>query len=345
MLVRLLCLGLASHVASCHSDRFPPWHEASEAGARPALVCQQSFRDFGKVQQGDLLAHAFRLHNEGGASLRIRKVTASYSCRAVDAPSTVEAGTSTTVRIECNTEGRSGLLKDTVELHTNDPKQAKLSLLLEAEVEPILAFDPAMVELSPEVGTSESKNVRLIGGRASEARLRVESVDPPAPDVVVLPPVGSKPAGLRLTLDARSVEAQVGRIVVATGLAAPARLTLNYTARVSGNLTLVPSNPHFNLRDARGSEQLVRVTSKREDLLVTGAEVPKGPFEARVEHDSHGNQAVRVRILEDHLDASQRAVLGKLVIFTNDPYEPAKQVPLFALGPTSRLKRHASKRE
>jgi hypothetical protein len=309
------------------------------------LVCQKSSQDFGKVRQGDSLTHVFRLHNGGGAPLRIRDITASYSCGAVDPPSTIEPGNFAAVRIECNTQGRSGILRDRVLVHANDPKQEKLSLLMKAEVEPILAFDPAMVEISPEVGNPVSKVVRLVGVRASEARLRVESVDPPQLEVAVLAPVGSKPAGLRLALDARSVGTLAGSVVVATGLNAPERLTLNYSSRVSGNLTRAPSTPHFNLRDPGGKEQLIRVTSKRDDLVVTAAQVVEGPFEARVERDSRGNQAVRVRIVAEDLDTSQRAVLGKLAIFTNDPFEPDKKVPVFALGPTSRLGHHASKRE
>jgi len=345
MRIRLLCLSLLPCLAGCHSDRFPPSHEAGEAGAGPSLVCQERSHDFGKVEQGDRLAHAFRLHNDGGRPLRIRDITASYSCRSVDSPSTIEPGASATVQIQCDSEGRSGLLRDQVLVHTNDRKQAKLSLLLKAEIVPMLAFDPALVEISPEIGSRASKEVRLVGARASEARLRVESVDPPQLDVVVLAPADSKPAGLQLTVDARSVRTLVGKVVVATGLDAPARLTLNYSSRVSGNLRLAPSNPHFNLRDPRGKEQLIRVTSRRADLLVTGTEVSEGPFEARLERDSRGDQAVRVRVVDEALDAGQRAVLGELTIFTNDPFEPDKKVPLFALGPTSELVRHASKRE
>lgn len=201
---------------------------------------------------------------------------------------------------------------------------------------PSLTFAPPIVELVAPPGERRSQTARLAGRMAPGARLTIEHVDDPALDVQVLPPDGSGAAGLRLTFTGDRAGMRTGQIVVATGLADPAQLTLLYSLRVPSNVTVTPSNPFFDLRAPDARERRLEVRGRGPEFRVESAQVLAGPFRATVEADgaaTGGVAAVRVSADEPAIRGNpQRGFLGKLRIHTNDPVQPTADVPLFAMG-------------
>ncbi len=199
-----------------------------------------------------------------------------------------------------------------------------------------LAFSPAIVELEAPLGVREFRDARLAGRWASRARLAVSRVDDPALDVRLLPPDGSGAPGLRLTFTGDRTGVRTGQVVVTTGLAQPADLTLLYRLRVPSAVTVSPSNPYFDLRDPGGRARRLEVRGQGPDFRVSGADIVAGPFRATVESDGAGSggvAAIRVRVDEGKLAGSpQRGFLGTLRIRANDRAQPTTDVPLLALG-------------
>ena len=66
---------------------------------------------------------------------------------------------------------------------------------------------------------------------------------------------------------------------------------------------------------------------------VERVEVADGPFHAELaaEHPG-GGRYVLVSAKRSAVPRDERGALGSLVVFSNDPAEPEKVVPLFALG-------------
>jgi hypothetical protein len=197
-------------------------------------------------------------------------------------------------------------------------------------------------------GETDSQEVRLVGKLARAASLRVVTVNPPGPDVAILPAEGDEPAGVRVSDVGRRVGYEAGQVTLATGVDDPKELTLLYSRNVPGNLTVDPTNPYVDLR-APEPGVVVRVTSSRKDFQLTRAEILDGPFAAHVERDPSGGYAVHVtpqsaarpgvdRPQPDKAGpaSQQRGFLGKLRLVSNDPAEPTKDLPLFALGPLPR---------
>jgi hypothetical protein len=205
-----------------------------------------------------------------------------------------------------------------------------------AAVLPSLAFAPAIVELIAVQGERRSQDARLAGRLAPQARLTIEHVDDSALEVQVLPPDSGGASGLRLTFLGDHAGVRTGQVVVTTNLDEPPRVSLLYSLRVPSHVTVRPSNPVFDLRDARERERRLEVIGLGPDFRVMTARILAGPFRASIESDgtdTDGVATIRVRVDEAAIGSStERGFLGKLRIRGNDPTQPAADVPLFAMG-------------
>jgi hypothetical protein len=102
---------------------------------------------------------------------------------------------------------------------------------------------------------------------------------------------------------------------------------------VIGNLTVDPTNPYVDSYAPGGARVVVNVSSKRDDFRLDDARVVEGPFESTFDRDEAAHvYAVQVRLVPSQVPPGQRGSVGKLRLISNDPAEPQKDVPLFALG-------------
>jgi len=237
----------------------------------------------------------------------ILSIAAGIACRAAPAPSSAPMPSQTPAPIP------------------NNPPTSRL------------AFESSPVEVESHFGVSGSKNVRLIGDLAPVAKPAIVGGQGSEVAASLLPADGGHAAaGIRLTLSGKRAGRGVGHVVVATGLPDPKELVLYYGWKVPGNLTVSPSNPYFNLRMPGPHVLKISVGSGRSDFRLQRAEVTAGPFAARVEPAAAGGPyTVQVRVVEAGVAGGQRGFLGELVLVSNDPAEPRKEVPLFAMGASS----------
>jgi hypothetical protein len=303
----------------------------------PSLVCVEPRHDFGTRFESERLSHVFSLQNRGKAPLRLLSVEKSYGCTAVAPPTVIAAGGHAKLEIACDVSKRPGRMADEVVVRTNDPGFPALKLELAAEIKPQLAFEPTEALLEPAFGETQVRDLRLVGKLAPSARLTLIESDDPTPRIELLPPSAQEPARLRITLKAERVETRIAHLRIGTALEEPKELSVLVTWRIASSLDVEPSNPYFNLREAPPHERTLRVRSLRKGLQVHAVEVIEGPFRATLEPDPEGGAySVRVRVLDDKVPEGERGALGKLLIASNDPAEPKKLVPLFALGVMAR---------
>lgn len=183
-------------------------------------------------------------------------------------------------------------------------------------------------------GETDSRDVRVIGRMAMAARLRVVDADASAPEVVVTAGDANTPQGLRLTSTGTRVGHAAGQLRVATGLDTPAELTLLYSWQVRGNLTVAPTNPVIDLRAPPPVGVSVRIASSRADFRIDGVEIVDGPFRASFRRGDPIANAFDVDVspVASKTTGDRRGFAGTLRVLSNDPAEPRKDVPLFALG-------------
>jgi hypothetical protein len=123
-----------------------------------------------------------------------------------------------------------------------------------------------------------------------------------------------------------------GGLRVATGVEGRDPLAFSFTYRVRGFIDVTPSRPYVNLRDGTNRVS-VFVSSRRPDFELRRVEIVDGPFRAELGERNPGRgHSVRVYALPERIADADRGVLGRMLLVSNDPAEPAKEVPLFALG-------------
>jgi len=108
---------------------------AAELANAPVLNVDDPEFEFGKINQGEKVEHTYVLTNSGKSDLRIRKVTASCGCTAVQPDKTVvPPGESVNIKTVFNSAGKVGNQNKTVTIITNDPKKSKMILWVKGEV-------------------------------------------------------------------------------------------------------------------------------------------------------------------------------------------------------------------
>lgn len=332
VLVSVGALSLALGTTSCVSKKKEDAKQSQAAqSAAPKIEFSATTHDFGKVPEGETVRHVFKATNKGRATLKIENVRSSCGCAAAT-PKQKELGpgASTDIEVTFDSRGRPGKNRKVITVTTNDPENANSRLEIVADVEPKLAFDARHVRLNPAHGEEQVKEVRLTGKLAKGAELKVEEVSEDGPEVEVLPAEGDKPAGLRLKLKGKKVGTGAGRVLVGTNVEDPKQISLRYSWQVAGNVRVVPTRPYFDPNRPGLKERVLTVTSSRPDFKLQSAKITEGPFKAALEKPEAGTGfAVRVTLTAEG-DAAEKpgADKGTLVLVSNDPIEPKKEVPL-----------------
>jgi hypothetical protein len=215
---------------------------------------------------------------------------------------------------------------------TDRPDAGRAPTQPAAAPSPPLAFEGAPIAIEGRFGQPASREVRLVGPLAGHVKPTVVRVEGTEVTATPLAAQGGQPAGVRLTLLGKQAGQGVGNVVISTGLADPKELVLYYGWKVPGNLTVTPSNPYFDLRLPGRHVVELSVASTRPDFRLSGAQVAAGPFAAHLAPPSGGTtRTVEIQVIESGL-SDQRGFLGKLILWSNDPAEPRKEIPLLALG-------------
>jgi len=106
-----------------------------ELANAPVLNVDNTEFRFGKINQGEKIAHTFVITNTGKSDLVIRKVRASCGCTAVQPEKKVIApGEKVNIKMVFNSAGKVGNQNKTVTIITNDPKKSKTILWIKGEV-------------------------------------------------------------------------------------------------------------------------------------------------------------------------------------------------------------------
>lgn len=298
----------------------------------PRLVLAPERLDLGRLVQDRDFQGTAVVRNEGTADLHVGSVTQSRFCSGRVEPATILPGQSANLVVTCRSD-LYGPLREGLDVHSNDPRLPKATLRIGGEVTPLLAFDVQAVGLKMPFGEERSQEVRLVGTRVHEARVRLTGAAAPDSEIVALPGQSGSPTGYRVRCLGRKVGSHAGNVVVATGLDRPKEIAIPYSCTVTGTLEVTPSNPFFNLKVPGDKAVRITVKSTQPGFEVQSVRVVEGPFAARVEHAEDDNTyRVDVAVLGDRIEDEARAVVGTLLVESNDRTEPRKEVPLFGSG-------------
>jgi hypothetical protein len=209
---------------------------SATAAVGPRIAFDALGHDFGNVIAGRTAIHLFRFKNTGDQKLVIQDVTSSCGCTAAVLKSSEvlpgEAG-QIEVRFSANS---AGPFRKTIGVSSNDPRQPATTLTVSATVTPDLDYEPHYIKLVTDDPNYRTVRIRFIGSLAEQVRPAVAEFrgDPGAAKHVAVRAIeerkdGQRVPGLELRLKSQNAGSGSADLIVATGLADPARLGIPFS--------------------------------------------------------------------------------------------------------------------
>jgi hypothetical protein len=201
-----------------------------EAGG-PVIDFDSRVHDFGVVNEGAVLKHAFLVKNQGNAPLVLSQVATSCGCTAAaPATDTIPPGGSGPLEVTFTTRGRRGAGSKTIQVTSNDRQHPTSVLEIKYDIQQLFDLSPSFVYLTTEPGKSHVEKVWFTGTLAPKAKPRVVKVEGGEGQVVAKivesREQGQVRRGLELKLKGGKPVSGQGHVTIATGLPNPAELLL-----------------------------------------------------------------------------------------------------------------------
>jgi len=182
---------------------------AAAAGKEARAKFKEETWDFGKVDQGEVLAHEFVFVNEGDAPLVIENVATSCGCTAALASEDrIPPGKEGRIKASFDTRGYAGSVVKYVYVESNDASGRRRELKVTAEIDvppqPKIELDRYNADLGLSL-EGETTSTRFRVRNVGELELKIEIAHP---DFKFF--AGGKPAVFPMSLAAgRDVELEV----------------------------------------------------------------------------------------------------------------------------------------
>jgi hypothetical protein len=315
------------------------------ATSAPKIEVQTKLHDFGTATEGEKLQHVFDVKNVGVGTLVIDRVTTSCGCTAaVVKTKEIAPGATGQIEVTFDTSARRGANRKSITIISNDPASPRTQLEVAVNVESLLAFEPFFVRLNPEYGEEQVREAWLVGKLLDQAKIAIsEQNDDKEVSVELAEKTegDKKIPGLRFKLKGKKVGYGSGRVTVATGLDKPNQLVLRYSWNVKGNIRVLPAQLYFDDKRPDAKERTLKVSSSKANFKLREVKIESGPFKAKIEKTAAimsgvAGQAsvepttdVKVTLLDGATPkADASGEVGKLVLLSNDPLEPKKEVSL-----------------
>ena len=299
------------------------------ADGEPGIVARAGVFDFGTVEQGSTVSHAFRLENTGSTPLRIENVKGTCGCTiAASSEHDLAPGGSAEVTVQLDTARIAGPTRKTVTVYTNDPSNAVLGLTLAGTVDADLVLAPTALYVGRvRRGQPTGRDITISAGRKG-GRARVTWVEPSAPGLqATLADVPGGGQRLHVELAASMPLGPFAEhLMLHTTSEQHPEVRFGVFGTIEGDVAVVPAQLTFGTTHG-AVERGVHVRNEGPaPVAVTSASVPPELGTCALETIEPGREyRVTVR-LRDGL--APGTVDGSLDIFTDHPDEGHLVVPL-----------------
>lgn len=108
----------------------------------PKIVFKEEVHDFGKVPRGPELQYNFKFTNKGNANLLIERVQTSCGCTGATVGDKKEykKNESGEIKVNFQTQGRSGHQEKTIIVFSNDPESQQKTLTVKCDIDPEMQY-------------------------------------------------------------------------------------------------------------------------------------------------------------------------------------------------------------
>lgn len=302
----------------------------------PVITFDRSHHDFGRITAERKVSTRFKVTNTGNGNLQISAVNPSCGCTStVVGAWFLKPGESSEVEATFDPTGQRGLVRKSMTVVSNDPKNPSALLTFEAEVvQDVMPSQNAVYFNQASRTGTQATTLRYASGTGQEVRI-LEAKAPGAPWLKLTPKADGKDAILEVALDGREVPAKVrfGRETVTLRTNVPSTPTLTLSVAWELKPAIVaPDRVSFETLKA-GAEGRVKLSLKQAEgkaFRITGTHASRP--ELRVEGLS-GAQAKAQHDLTLVLgkDAKPGRYAEKVILSTDDPEQPEVVVRVTAV--------------
>ena len=203
----------------------------------PRIVFDETSHDFGAALAGDKLVHVFSFHNTGDRPLTLGALAPNCACITV-APDRKEIppGEGGHIEIRFDSEGYSGVTRNTIKVMSNDKATPRVVLTVSATVELPLDFEPHYFKLITDDPAYRTQRIWITGRYADQVQLKFNHIegDTIAAKTVTVRPFrekreGKSRPGIEFAMKVKQAPPGSGTAVIDTGLANPAQLAIEFT--------------------------------------------------------------------------------------------------------------------
>lgn len=163
----------------------PAVADAEAADAAPSAVVAEPMFDAGEIPVGQPIEAEFAIENRGDAPLRIERVQPDCGCTVAEFDEVIAPGATGTVRAVVDTTSELGPSVKTISVVTDDPRQARIKLSIEANVKPFLALDPGHARFTTFVREDRDQSIPQLLWADDFEELEITGVESPEPWVEV----------------------------------------------------------------------------------------------------------------------------------------------------------------
>jgi hypothetical protein len=150
------------------------------AVAQPRAVVVEPVKDAGVVSRGTTVRHDFEIRNDGDQQLTIREVQPTCGCTVAEFDKTIEPGGVGRVRTVVDTQNFRGPIAKAVKVFTSDPDNARIDLVVKADIRAQIETRPGYARMVVVQGESVETNRQWLWA-ADGVAIDVEDVSSPFP--------------------------------------------------------------------------------------------------------------------------------------------------------------------
>ena len=300
---------------------------------QPRIKFDRPDYDFGEVEAGDDIEHAFVFENAGDAPLAIHEVLTSCGCTGAPASEKeIPPGGAGEIKAVFHSRGFQGAVKKGLTVESNDPENRFVRLTIggqvisEVSVEPrYLNWETIRPDKAPEPRTL---TIRFLPGRG----LRLEKIQSESPSVVLTKVSEGENKVVYSAALAEDLPTGrfTGRITIRTNSGRVPEVHVPFQGLVQGNVKVVPYLLSFGrLRPGKASTRDLRVTKTgRQDFTVEKVKATSSAITTEVHEEKKGAR-YRIKVTYTPAGEARGRIAERITIFVNDGKRDFLEVPIY----------------
>lgn len=143
----------------------------------PDIVFEEKTFDFGKVKENTVIEHTFRVLNRGGKTAEIKDIKTDCGCMTPAYDRKIPAAGQGNITLKLDTRGYEGKIKRTAVVFSNDPRNPRQSLTIQADVQVPIHLSKGHVIFKGVAGQEISKAIDIKAQLSKPLKLETSSFD------------------------------------------------------------------------------------------------------------------------------------------------------------------------